>query len=461
MTAGTKIRNLMRLIDSSDAPMWAIGPSGKLVYLSAGVAAWLGVDVDQLLDRRAVAGSPITNDPLDLIAATLSPPPGLTQRGTATLRVQPSSMASRRVSPLDVRFVRVGRGESAVTLAIGGQFDDRAVDEEISDAALVREQLDLWRKRHTAIATTATLGQSSSAKRMRSRIEVACGVRTHFGIFGPAGCGAESIAMKIHQHSAPREPIATVDGPLMDPELLDASINPIIAVLADSSESKASVLVRELDEMPIEAQRHLSGLLTSFGNRLRLIGLCSPKPALFSEPLGVDPENVTLSYEQKVPKHLDQAIVDCVAALTVTIEPLATRCDDIPLLATALVDSRFAAKEGVGERLSRATLDAIVLYPWPNNFEELDSAMRHAVRSATRETIAPENLPLAVRSYRTSDGSKARKLQPISLDSMIASYELKLIKAALEACDGNRAAAARSLGITRSRLIRRVDEASQ
>ena len=43
MASGTKIRTLTRLLDTQHAPLWAIGPSGKLVYLSAGVGEWLRV----------------------------------------------------------------------------------------------------------------------------------------------------------------------------------------------------------------------------------------------------------------------------------------------------------------------------------------------------------------------------------------------------------------------------------
>ncbi|WP_442509575.1 helix-turn-helix domain-containing protein [Novipirellula sp. SH528] len=455
MTAGTKIRNLMRLLDASDAPVWAIDNAGKLVYLSAATARWLGVDVERLLQRRAVAGSPVSNDPLNLLAATLSPPPGLKHRGTASLRVQPVGDAKHRIEPIDVRFVRIGSDESGLTIAIGGRFSDRVPDEEIADAAIVRQQLDAWRKRHASIATVATAGVSSSAKRMRARIQVAATVRTHIGFFGPPGCSYESIAQRIHQQSAPREAIAIVDGPLMDPELLDASIVPAVNQLANSADAKATVLVRGLDEMPLDAQRHLVQLIGTFNDRLRLLGLCRDH-AMLHASADVDTHDDVMGIKRPE-RQLDAAIADLLASLTVTIEPLATRVEDIPLLAAALVDAHHAAGDGVGERLSRAAIDALVIYPWPNNFEELDAAMRHAVRSATRDSIGPENFPLAIRSFRPGDTLSRRKVQSVSLDEMLEAFELKMIKSAVEASDGNRAAAARLLGITRSRLLRRID----
>ncbi|MFG0260934.1 MAG: helix-turn-helix domain-containing protein, partial [Novipirellula sp. JB048] len=283
------------------------------------------------------------------------------------------------------------------------------------------------------------------------------------GFFAPAGSHSESIALHIHQQSAPREALAIVDGPLMDPELLDASIASIVDPLTQSPEAKATALVRGLDEMPLDAQRHLVQLLLSYGDRMRLLGLCS-ETSCFDTNAGVKagapPQSQDANASEPPEKQIDAALADLLASLTVTIAPLSARSEDIPLLAAAVVDARHAAGEGIGERLSRAALDALVIYPWPNNFAELDAAMRQAVRMATREAIGPENLPLAIRSFRPSDATASRKTQPVSLDALLESFELKMIHSALQASDGNRAAAARLLGITRSRLLRRLESDS-
>ncbi len=235
MAAGTKFRTLARLLDSSDTPLWVIGPAGQLVYLSGGVSTWLGIDAENLVDRRSVAGSPISDDPLDFVAASLSPPPGFSSRGTASLKIQPPPLDGRKIQPLNVRFVRIGQGAVALTMAIAGSFVDAEISTELRDAVAVRQRLDWWRKRHAAIATIATAGVSAAARRMRARLHVAGSTRTHIGFFGPPGSGGESIAARIHQLSAPGEPIVTVDGPLMDAELLDATVVPLINQLVNSA----------------------------------------------------------------------------------------------------------------------------------------------------------------------------------------------------------------------------------
>ena len=120
----------------------------------------------------------------------------------------------------------IGEDQTAVTIAIAGKFADSESSAALRDAVAVRQRLDWWRKRHAAIATIATAGISPAARRLRARVHVAASTRSHIGFFGPAGCGAESIASRIHQLSAPGEPLVTVDGPLMDAELLDATVDP-------------------------------------------------------------------------------------------------------------------------------------------------------------------------------------------------------------------------------------------
>ena len=238
-------------------------------------------------------------------------------------------------------------------MAIAGSFADAFVSSELHDAVAVRQRLDWWRKRHAAIATIATAGVSAAARRLRARLHVAAATRTHIGFFGPAGCGGESIAARIHQLSSPGEPIITVDGPLMDAELLDATVVPLVDQLTSSSGAKATALVRGFDEMPGDAGQRLAELLNTFAGRLRLLAICGPRPKILREPLAEEPDNDLFAGEDSG-SGIIAALLDFVAAFTVTIEPLSSRVEDIPLLAAAMVDARRASGEGSAERLSRA-----------------------------------------------------------------------------------------------------------
>lgn len=459
MTIGTKIRLLGRLLDSSDAPVWVIDPDGCLVYLSAAAVTWLGRDGERLIGRRSIAGAAVSDDPLDRIAASLSPPPGFHESGTASLRIQVPTIDGIKCAAKDVRFVRVGDASSSLTIAVAGTFADRVTDPTWKDAVAMRERLDAWRARHASITTIATAGTSSAAKRLRRRLQVAAATRTDVAFVCPPGSAAEAIATRIHHLSSPGEPITIVDGSLMDPELLDATLMTLIGRLSDSSSAKATALVRSLDEMPMDAQARLSELHATFGGRMRLIALCDRSTTVALDKSNEDAIDAAFDLHETLPRGVSRRLLETLSALHVTIEPLVQRVEDIPMLATAILDARRATGEGVAQRFGRAALDAMIIYPWPNNFDELDAAVRQAIRNCTSSSVAPEHLPLAIRSFRLgADPSSRRNHFAANLDDAVAKFELRLIDEAVEAAGGNRAEAARRLGISRSRLLRKLDE---
>ncbi|TWU01191.1 AAA-type ATPase lid domain-containing protein [Stieleria varia] len=479
MASATKIRPLARALDACDFPFWVIGSTGKLIYVSATASTWLQVDGEQLIGRRCVAGAAISDDPLDFLAASLSAPPGFLDRGTARLNVQPplvaakpikrerSSQIASTIPPMEVRFVRLGSADKALTLAIAGQFEDHRGDRQPFDAApmssemrdvvLRRETLDHWRRHHATRCSIVTAGNSPAARRIRARLRVAAAVRTHVGFFGPAGSGRESIARQVHQWSAPGEPLSVIEGPLMDAELLDASMAPLLTHLTGSQSSSGTALVRDLDQMPIEAQHRLTQLLDAFPDRLRVLGLCGEQPVELSDEVVDVNDWETQNESGETPIGLTGTLIDALSTLSVRLPALAERVEDISILATAMLDRHHAAGESIAERIGRAALDALVIYPWPQNIDELEHAIRHAARSSTTQAIAVENLPLVIRSFRSGKPQNDPD-DSFPLDELVQKYESSLIDDMLRLCDGNRAEAARRLGISRARLLRKLDQ---
>lgn len=458
MATSTKIRPLSRLIDKATTPFWVIGPEGRLVFLSAAVGDWLKIDPESLVGRLCIAGASISDDPLDYLAASLAAPPGMLARGTASLLVQPTipGARSRRVDPMDTRFVRIGKVSSAVTLAVAGDFDDQSVDPVVDAAISLRQQLDSWRRHHELIAGSVSVGHSRVANRIQKQIKLAGSIRSDLIIDSPPGCFAESVATLVHQRSSPSEPVATIDGPLMDAELLDASLGVVIHHLADSDQTTATAIVKGIDETPPEAQQRLKEILIQFGDRLRLIAIASRFPRTMKPRSEESPPDTDVFFEEPLSVGIDCALADRLCGLRIGLSSLAERVEDIPMITTSLLDRRRVAGEGTADRLARAALDALVIYPWPDNFRELDQSIRHATRTCPGQVIGLSHLPLAIRSYRPNKSTPADQ-QEIDLDQAIADYESRLIRRMVNATDGNRAEAARRLNISRPRLLRKLE----
>jgi DNA-binding NtrC family response regulator len=133
----------------------------------------------------------------------------------------------------------------------------------------------------------------------------------------------------------------------------------------------------------------------------------------------------------------------------ITLPPLRERREDIPALAHHFLQ-RFAkeVKRSLSE-ISDEALGRLSAYDWPGNVRELANAIERAVVLARGPEIAPHDLPariVAAQPESRSDGASYR-------DSMDA-YRRQLVMRALAQSQGNRAAAARTLGLHEKYLLR-------
>jgi len=125
------------------------------------------------------------------------------------------------------------------------------------------------------------------------------------------------------------------------------------------------------------------------------------------------------------------------------LPPLRERKNDIPLLVDHFLER--AREEGQDANgLSKEALAAMTDYPWPGNVRELQSAIRFSLVKSRGRTIQPRYLPLELREWKSQRPSPgpSRKLESDG------------VRAALTETGGNKAKAARLLGVGRATLYR-------
>jgi DNA-binding NtrC family response regulator len=137
------------------------------------------------------------------------------------------------------------------------------------------------------------------------------------------------------------------------------------------------------------------------------------------------------------------------AVFPITIPPLRERADDIR--ATAIV--LLAARGLPADRISPAALDALAKHAWPGNVRELENALTRAMVLAGGQPILAEHLPAFDQPARSEAALDALLLPGFSLDVL----ERDLLYHSIAKAGGNKAAAARLLGITRRRLYSRLE----
>jgi DNA-binding NtrC family response regulator len=134
--------------------------------------------------------------------------------------------------------------------------------------------------------------------------------------------------------------------------------------------------------------------------------------------------------------------------IPISLPPLRERREDIPILARYFV-RRFAAE--TKKIFSEITVDAeakLVAYPWPGNVRELANVIERAAVLGDGPEITGEDLPL-----RIAITDMENTVEGLSYRHAVDAARAEVIKKALAHTSGNRAAAARILGMHKTHLL--------
>jgi two-component system, NtrC family, response regulator AtoC len=139
----------------------------------------------------------------------------------------------------------------------------------------------------------------------------------------------------------------------------------------------------------------------------------------------------------------------------VELPPLRARGGDVLVLAQHFV---VRAAERAGKRvigIAPAAAGMLLAYPWPGNVRELQNCIERAVALSSFDQIGPDDLPDRVRNYRGSHvlvtSEDPSELVPLE------EVERRYILRVLEALGGNKTLAARTLGLDRKTLYRKLE----
>jgi DNA-binding NtrC family response regulator len=147
--------------------------------------------------------------------------------------------------------------------------------------------------------------------------------------------------------------------------------------------------------------------------------------------------------------------------IAIEIPALRHRKEDIVLLADDFL-TQWANKHGRNKlMLDEQAKNALVKYDWPGNIRELNHVLERALILCQGVFITINDLGLSVNTpqYDTLEkGSNEAVLAGMHTLDSLADLELSIIDQRLKHFDGNVLKAAKSLGLSRSALYRRLDK---
>ena len=136
------------------------------------------------------------------------------------------------------------------------------------------------------------------------------------------------------------------------------------------------------------------------------------------------------------------------------LPPLRQRHEDIPVLAAHFA-AKAAEKHGrTPPELDPVLIEALLEYDWPGNVRELENVIERLVVLTTGSRLCIEFLPEKMQRTLPKDAAVADET---TLEGAMAALKRRIIAAALKS-EGNKVAAARRLGISRSYLHRLISE---
>lgn len=298
------------------------------------------------------------------------------------------------------------------------------------------------------------IGRSAVMRQLFDLLPAVAGSESTVLVEGPSGTGKEILARAIHQLSTRRAGrfVALNCGALPDALLESELFGYKAGAFTDARKDKpgrfalaggGTIFLDEIGDISPAMQTRL----------LRVL-----QERVF-EPLGgVEPVRCDVRIIAATNKSLRALVKEGrfredlfyrIHVVRIELPPLRERREDIPPLVDHFV-ARFNSLKGRDiAGLSDAALARLMEHDFPGNVRELENAIEHAFVLCRGSLIEAAHLPSQIRGEAASG--------PVLASGMtLSAMEKLLIRDALRRHEGNRAAAARELGIDASTLFRKI-----
>jgi two-component system response regulator HydG len=306
------------------------------------------------------------------------------------------------------------------------------------------------------------VGRSSAMRQVFELIERVAMTDAPVLIVGETGTGKELVARAIHargpRRDGPYVPIncAALPRDLIESELFGYQRGAFSGALVDHlglirAGSGGTVLLDEITEMSSALQAKLLRVLQE--------GTVRPVGSVTEVPVDV---RFAASSNRDVDAalragHLRPDLYYRLAVGVIAVPPLRDRGDDVALLIEhylAVLNHRHGATS-LAEIRSIAT-DALALLfsrPWPGNVRELFNVLERSFIASPSQHIQRKDLSLSPFGELAAAPFAS---SAVPLAATYAESERALIERTLDLAGGNKARAARQLGISRKRLYARI-----
>ena len=341
-----------------------------------------------------------------------------------------------------------GKPRNLTLLVSAAPFDHQGerlavvVMEDITELSTLRARLK------TEHSFAGIISQDDRMHELFETIREIADVNIPVLIQGESGTGKELVASAIHNEGQrSTEPFVPVNCGALPEGLLESELfghvkGAFTGAVRDKKgrfelAHQGTLFLDEIGEMPKSVQVKL----------LRVLQEGTFEPVGGERTLSVDVRLISatnLDLKKAVGhNHFRDDLYYRINVVPVFLPPLRERKQDIPLLTEHFLKTAGDGGQKSGG-ISKDAMAVMIDYAWPGNIRELQSAIRFALVKSRGRLIHPGHLPLELKSSETGHQARGPKRKLNGQD----------VSKALIQSGGNKAKAARILGVGRATLYR-------
>jgi DNA-binding NtrC family response regulator len=297
-------------------------------------------------------------------------------------------------------------------------------------------------------------GENSLMVETVEEAKKAAASKTTVLLLGESGTGKEIFARSIHEWSDRRlKPFVAINCVGLSKELLESELF--------GHEKGAFTGAHQRKKGKMELANGGTVFLDEVGDiapelQTKLLRFLQERE--FERVGGTEPIAVDLRIIAATNRALEQAVENGafredlyyrLNVIAITLPPLRDRKEDIPLLADYFLERFSSETKKHFSGISADAQERLLAYPWPGNVRELANVVERAVVLGEGPKLTVHHLPA-----RVIGGQLQNEVQEFSYHDAINAYRRELIVRALADAQGNRAAAAKALGLHRTHLMK-------
>ena len=301
------------------------------------------------------------------------------------------------------------------------------------------------------------IGESPAMLSVYEQIEKVARTPSPVLILDETGTGKELVAESIHRASARPGQFVAVNCGSLSRELAASELfghekgsftgavrrHPGFFKRADGG----TLFLDELAEMPLELQPHF----------LRVLETGSVLPVGSEREVPIDARTVAATNRDPKKAIADKALREDLyyrlSVFPITLPPLRSRVQDVPLLVDHFLGQAKTASGVETRRFSPEDSARLRAYHWPGNVREL----RHVVLRAAIMTDPGDSLLRLPERFDSPFNEPNGQQQGLAIGCSIRDVERELIMRTLEHLNGDKRAAAETLGISLNTLYNRLN----